>query len=119
MKVPTRVYAALTAVLFSILVPITPAFASDDRTVDVVEITWNGASKPSASTQDVKNSIINSVSDSWRTFTTNENDAKARTINFVYGKTLETPLRLSTPLICEGSRFVSLMREFRQKRIVN
>ena len=124
MRVPKRVYAALTAVLFSILVPITPAFASDDRTVDVVEITWNGATKPSASTQDVKNSIINSVSDSWKTFTTNENDPKARTINFVYGKTLETPLRLSIPLICEGSRFVSLMREiqaetYRQLAIEN
>lgn len=115
MRLQKRFYAALSVALLSILLPFTPAYAIDDRTIDIVEITWNGATKPSVSTQDVKNSITDKVSESWKTFTTNENDVKARTINFLYGKTLETPIRLSVPLVCERSGFVSFMREIQSE----
>jgi hypothetical protein len=92
---------------------LTPAQAGalDTRTVDIAQITWAGAPRPSNSVSEIKDAITNSVSLSWQAFTTNEGDPKARTINFVYGQTLETPIRLNIPLDCDGPGFVSFMRE--------
>lgn len=100
-------------VLASFLTLVIPshALAADTRTIDIVEITWNGATKPANTVADVQNSITNSVSQSWKTFTTNEGDTRSRTIEFIYGRTLDNPIRLASPLICEGSGFVSFMRE--------
>lgn len=102
---------AIFAMLVGIILPISQAEALDNRTIDIVQITWAGAASPSNSLSDIKDAITNSVSSSWKTFTTNEGDPKARTINFVYGQTLETPIRLSIPLDCDGPGFVSFMRE--------
>lgn len=100
-------------VLASLLTLVIPAqaIAADTRTIDIVEITWNGAPKPANTVEDVQNSITNSVSPSWKAFTTNEGDTRSRTIEFIYGRTLNNPIRLSSPLVCEGSGFVSFMRE--------
>ncbi len=108
-RVKSLVWIALAA-SFSLVLP-TQVMALDTRTIDIVEITWNGASKPANSVTDVQTSITTKVSQTWKSFTTNEGDNRSRTIEFVYGRTLETPIRLSTPLVCEGSGFVSFMRE--------
>jgi hypothetical protein len=115
MRISKLVSAAISAALLSIFLPSSAAFASDDRTIDIVELTWNGAPKPSATTQDISSAITNKVSESWKIFTTNEGDTKARNINFIYGKTLESPIRLNSPLSCEGSGFVSFMREIQSE----
>jgi hypothetical protein len=100
-------------VLASLLTLVIPAqaIAADTRTIDIVEITWNGAPKPANTVADIQNAITNSVSPSWKAFTTNEGDVRSRTIEFVYGRTLDNPIRLATPLACEGSGFVSFMRD--------
>ena len=105
-----RIVWLVTASLLTLVIP-SQALAADTRTIDIVEITWNGATRPANTVTDVQNAITNSVSPSWKAFTTNEGDARSRTIEFVYGRTLDTPIRLATPLACEGSGFVSFMRD--------
>lgn len=106
-----RPYVTGILAIFFLFSSLPAALASDSRTIDIVEITWNGATRPANTVADIQNAITNSVSPSWKAFTTNEGDVRSRTIEFVYGRTLDTPIRLATPLACEGSGFVSFMRD--------
>lgn len=105
-----RIVWLVLASLLTLVIP-SQALAADTRTIDIVEITWNGAPKPTDTLADVQNAITNSVSPSWKAFTTNEGDIRSRSIEFVYGKTLDNPIRLASPLACEGTGFVSFMRD--------
>lgn len=105
-----RIVWLVLASLLTIVIP-SQALAADTRTIDIVEITWNGATRPANTVTDVQNAITNSVSPSWKAFTTNEGDIRSRSIEFVYGKTLDNPIRLASPLACEGTGFVSFMRD--------
>jgi hypothetical protein len=95
----------------AVLAPVSQAQALDTRSIDIAQITWAGAPRPSNSLSEIRDSITNIVSPSWRSFTTNEGDLKARAINFAYGQTLESAIRLSAPLDCDAPGFVSFMRE--------
>lgn len=102
---------AVVAMFLAVLSPVSKAQALDTRLIDIAQITWTGAPKPSNSLSEIRDSITNIVSPSWKGFTTNEGDLKARAINFAYGQTLESAIRLSTPLDCDAPGFVSFMRE--------
>ena len=102
---------AVVALFLAVLAPVSQAQALDTRTIDIAQITWAGAPRPSNSLSEIRDSITNIVSPSWRSFTTNEGDLKARAINFNYGQTLESAIRLSAPLDCDAPGFVSFMRD--------
>lgn len=102
---------AVVAMFLAVLAPVSKAQALDTRSIDIAQITWAGAPRPSNSLSEIRDSITNIVSPSWKSFTTNEGDLKARTINFTHGQTLESAIRLSAPLDCYAPGFVSFMRD--------
>lgn len=110
MRVSKRSLLTVVVLVIAILTP-AQASALDTRSIDIAQITWAGAPRPSNSLSEIRDSITNIVSPSWRSFTTNEGDLKARAINFAYGQTLESAIRLSAPLDCDAPGFVSFMRE--------
>lgn len=110
MRVSKRSLLTVVVLVIAILTP-AQASALDTRSIDIAQITWAGAPRPSNSLSEIRDSITNIVSPSWRSFTTNEGDLKARALNFAYGQTLESAIRLSAPLDCDAPGFVSFMRE--------
>ena len=110
MRVSKRSLLTVAVLSSAVLTP-SQASAIDTRTIDIAQITWTGAKSPSNSLSEIRDAISNNVSPIWRSFTTNEGDLKARTINFTYGQTLESAIRLSAPLDCDAPGFVSFMRE--------
>ena len=101
----------LFSLTFSILP--SPAIASDNRVIDVAQITWTGAKAPDVTMQDVANSVNTKVSESWRQFTTIVGDNQDRAVNFTLGKLLENPVRLTLPMSCEGDNFTSFKNSLR------
>lgn len=101
--------------LFSLTLSIlpTPAIASDNRVIDVAQITWTGAKAPDVTMQDVANSVNTKVSESWRQFTTIVGDSRDRAVNFTLGKLLDNPVKLISPMSCEGDNFTSFKNSLR------
>lgn len=91
------------------------AQASSDRVIDIAQITWTGAPKPEASSADIANAIQTKVSESWKIFTTLVGDNQDRSLNFIVGKTLETPIRLLAPMSCAGNGFASFTSALRSE----
>ena len=97
-----------------------PAFAVDERVVDVVAVTWAGAEAPAGDVNVVAKAIDTDVNADWKKFTTFYGDTKDRTISFVSGKVLTTPISLITKMACSGSaasEFLSSIRPEAYKRL--
>jgi hypothetical protein len=65
---------------------LSPAFAIDERVIDVVEVTWAGAPAPAGDVNVVAKAIDTEVNADWKKFTTLYGDTKDRTISFISGK---------------------------------
>ena len=78
---------------------IQPAAAIDNREIDIVAITWPGASSPTVTVNDVKTSIENDVTKRWNYLAQNWPDG----INFKVGSVVTTPIQMTTQLICDGT----------------
>jgi len=95
---------------------IQPAFAADIRTIDIAQITWTGAASPTVTTQELVRSIESTVAPNWKSFTTMLGGVgQDRSVSFQYGRTLEAPIRLSTPLNCNGGNFNFLVNSIREE----
>ena len=97
-----------------------PAFAVDERVVDVVAVTWAGAEAPAGDVNVVAKAIDTDVNADWKKFTTLYGDTKDRTISFVSGKVLTTPISLISKMACSGSaasEFLSSIRPEAYKRL--
>lgn len=108
----------LKSIVISLLliIGLSPAAqAADVRIVDVAEITWNGASAPAVTSAEIANAIRDEVNLSWTSFTTLVGDPKDRAISFSYGQTLNTPVRVVSPLSCERGDFVGFMNTMRDE----
>ncbi len=70
---------------------LTPAFAVDERVIDVVAVTWAGAGAPAGDVNVVAKAIDTEVNADWKKFTTLYGDTKDRTISFTTGKVLNEP----------------------------
>ena len=101
-------------VLFlSLLLGFTPAaHAVDQRIIDIVELTWTGASRPSVNVFDVQSSL-QQVRTSWLSFTTLEGATVDKSIEFSYGTTVKDPIRLTTRFQCEATGFSSFITAIR------
>jgi len=97
-----RIIAVLVSFTFSISSLAAPALAADQRSIDVVEITWSGAKRPDSSIGQVVESINGRVAPKWKSFTTSIGDQVDNAINFSYGKSLEAPIRLTAAMSCDG-----------------
>ena len=103
MKLIKNRIAAITAVVFAISgIGLSPAIAVDVRVIDIVTVTWPGAPALPADANKIANLINTEVNADWKKFTTLYGDPTDRTISFVSGKILETPISLASKMPCSG-----------------
>jgi len=111
----------LTAIVFAIVsLGFSPAYAVDERVIDIVTVTWTGAVAPAGDANVVANVINTEVNADWKKFTTLNGDTKDRTISFVSGKILAAPIILSSKMACSGfaaSDFMNSIRPEAYKRL--
>lgn len=65
-----------------------PAYALDERVIDVVEVTWNGAPALRGDAKVVAGVIDTEVNADWKKYTTMVGDNGSRTVSFKSGKIL-------------------------------
>jgi hypothetical protein len=95
--------AAVTVLFFAVTsVGLSPAVAVDVRVIDIVTVTWPGAAAPPVDANKIADLINTEVNADWKKFTTLYGDTKDRTISFVSGKVLQTPISLGTRMPCSG-----------------
>ena len=114
MTVIRKRWAALTVVLFVLTsLGLSPALAVDVRVIDIVTVTWPGATAPPADGNKIATLINTEVNADWKKFTTLYGDTTDRTISFVSGKVLEKPIALKSKMPCSGvsaSAFLDAVR---------
>ena len=115
---PIAVFLGLVFAFVSL--GLVPAYAVDERVIDVVSVTWAGASAPAGDVNDVAKVIDTEVNSDWKKFTTLYGDSKDRTISFVSGRVLPEPISLVSKMACSGfaaSEFISSIRPEAYKRL--
>ena len=99
---------------------LTPAYALDERVIDVVEVTWTGAPALRGNAKAVANVIDTEVNADWKKYTTMVGDDGARTVSFKTGKVLDAPIQLPSRMACTGiaaSNFINSIRPEAYKRL--
>jgi len=116
-----RPIAAFLGLVFAFVsLGLVPAYAVDERVIDVVSVTWAGAVAPAGGVNEVAKVIDSEVNADWKKFTTLYGDSKDRTISFVTGKILPEPITLVSKMACTGfaaSEFISSIRPEAYKRL--
>jgi hypothetical protein len=106
--------SVLVALVFGFLsLGLAPAYAVDERVIDVVEVTWAGAPAPAGDAKKVASVIDTEVNADWKLFTTMFGDTKDRTVSFKTGKVLEAPISLVSKMSCTGFPASEFMRSIR------
>jgi hypothetical protein len=106
--------ASFVAILIgSVSFGLTPAYALDERVIDVVEVTWGGAPAIRGDAKVVAEVIDKEVNADWKKYTTMVGDDGSRTVSFKTGKVLETPISLTSKMACTGSAASSFMSSIR------
>jgi hypothetical protein len=90
-----------------------PAYAIDERVIDVVEVTWAGAAAPAGNAAAVAKVIDTEVNADWKKFTTLVGDTKDRVVSFTTGKVLNEPITLTSKMACTGSVASNFMNSIR------
>jgi hypothetical protein len=111
--VKRRVSSLLVLVFGFVSLGLAPAFAVDNRVIDVVSVTWNGAPALRGEVSTVAEVIDTEVNDDWKRYTTMFGDTKDRTISFKTGKVLQQPIELLAKMPCTGaaaSNFINAIR---------
>ena len=110
----------LAAVVGFTALGLAPAYAVDERVIDVVAVTWAGAGAPAGDANAVAKVINSEVNDDWKKFTTLYGDTKDRAISFTVGKVLPEPISLVSKMACSGfaaSEFLSSIKPEAYKRL--
>jgi len=90
-----------------------PAYALDERVMDVVEVTWNGAPALRGDAKVIAGVIDNEVNSDWKKYTTMVGDNGSRTVSFKSGKILDTPIALVSKMACTGYAASDFMNSIR------
>ena len=113
--------SALLAIVFAIVsLGLAPAYAVDERVIDVVAVTWNGAATALSNPKTIAEVIDKEVNVDWKKFTTMVGATTDRTISFKSGKVLDAPIALVSKMACTGyaaSDFMSSIRPEAYKRL--
>ena len=118
--VKSRIAAFVAIVIGFVSFGFAPAYAVDERVIDVVEVTWNGAPAIRGTAKVVADVIDTEVNADWKKYTTMVGDDGTRTISFKSGKVLEAPITLVSKMACTGisaSNFMSSIRLEAYKRL--
>ena len=117
----TRRFTLGLAATFGFLsLGLAPAYAVDERVIDVVEVTWAGAPAPAGDANKVATVIDTEVNADWKKFTTMYGDTKDRTVSFQTGEVLDTPIALVSKMACTGylaSEFMGSIRPEAYRRL--
>ena len=115
-----RLPSFIAIVIAFISVGFSPAYAVDQRVIDVVEVTWPGAVAPAGNAAAVAKVIDKDVNADWLKFTAMFGDTKDRGVSFKTGQVLKDPIGLVSKMACIGfasSDFMSSIRPEAYKRL--
>ncbi|MDO8646085.1 MAG: hypothetical protein Q7R42_05855 [Candidatus Planktophila sp.] len=108
--------ALVTAALFGLAtLGLTPAFAVDERVIDIVSVSWAGAAPLPSDVKALEILVNTKVNASWKSFTTLNGDTRDRAISFVAGKTLAEPILLNSKMPCVGTASMSFINSMRSE----
>jgi len=110
-----RVSIFLAIVFAFVSLGLAPAYAVDERVIDVVAVTWNGAATALSNPKTIGGVIDTEVNANWKKFTTMVGATTDRTISFKTGKVLETPITLPSKMACTGSAASDFMTSIRSE----
>ena len=99
---------------------LSPAYAVDQRVIDVVEVTWPGAATPAGNAAAVAKVIDTDVNADWLKFTAMYGDTKDRGVSFKTGQVLKEQISLVSKMPCIGyaaSDFMGSIRPEAYKRL--
>jgi len=115
-----RLSSFIAIVIAFVSVGLSPAYAVDQRVIDVVEVTWPGAVAPVGDSAAVAKVIDTDVNADWLKFTAMFGDTKDRGVSFKTGQVLKEPIGLVSKMACIGfasSEFMSSIRPEAYKRL--
>jgi hypothetical protein len=118
--VKSRIAAFVAIVIGFVSFGLAPAYALDERVIDVVEVTWNGAPALRGDSKVVAEVIDKEVNADWKKYTTMVGDDGARTVSFKTGKVLDKPITLVSKMACTGfpaSEFMNSIRPEAYRRL--
>ena len=119
-QIRSRLVLILAAVFGFVSFGLSPAYAVDERVIDVVAVTWNGAPTALSNPATVAEVIDKEVNADWKKFTTMVSATTDRSISFKTGKVLDAPITLVSKMACTGyaaSEFMSSIRPEAYKRL--
>ena len=111
--VKSKIAAFIAIVIGFVSFGFAPAYAIDERVIDVVSVTWAGAPAPAGDAAAVAKVIDTEVNADWKLFTTMFGDTKDRTVSFKTGKVLNTPISLLSKMACQGFTASEFLRSIR------
>jgi hypothetical protein len=115
-----RLTLIFAAVFGFVSIGLAPAYAVDERVIDVVAVTWPGAAAPAGSVTAVAKIIDTEVNADWLKFTAMFGDTRDRGISFKTGQVLKENIELISKMACQGflaSDFMSSIRPEAYKRL--
>ena len=115
-----RFVLLVSAVFSFVSLGLVPAYAVDERVIDVVAVTWPGADAPVGDANAVAKVINTEVNADWIKFTTMFGDTKDRSVSFKSGLVLNAPISLLAKMACTGfiaSDFMNSIRPEAYKRL--
>jgi hypothetical protein len=115
-----RLSSFIAIVIAFVSVGLSPAYAVDERVIDVVAVTWAGAPAPVGDVTAVAKVIDTDVNKDWLKFTSMFGDTKDRGVSFKSGKVLKENISLVSKMACQGfaaSEFMSSIRSEAYKRL--
>jgi hypothetical protein len=115
-----RLSPFIAIVIAFVSLGLAPAYAVDQRIVDVVAVTWPGAVAPAGDVNAVAKVIDKEVNSDWLKFTAMYGDTKDRGVSFKTGQVLKEQISLVSKMACTGflaSDFMSSIRPEAYKRL--
>ena len=115
-----RLPSFIAIVIAFVSLGLAPAYAVDERVIDVVAVTWAGAIAPAGDVNEVAKVIDTDVNKDWLKFTSMFGDTKDRGVSFKSGKVLKEEISLVSKMACQGfaaSEFMSSIRPEAYKRL--
>jgi len=115
-----RLSPFIAIVIAFVSLGLSPAYAVDQRVIDVVAVTWPGAVAPAGDVNAVAKVIDKEVNSDWLKFTAMYGDTKDRGVSFKTGQVLKEQISLVSKMACTGflaSDFMSSIRPEAYKRL--
>ena len=118
--VKSRIAALVAIVIGLVSFGFAPAYAVDERVIDVVAVTWAGAAAPAGDVNALSKVVDTEVNADWLKFTSMVGATTDKSISFKTGQILKDPISLVSRMACTGfaaSEFMSSIRTESYRRL--